>query len=299
MEFELNAYHRDIPKEELISDLRRVANELKTDYVSRSVYEKYGKFSATPFISNFGTWILTLKEAGLRTDRNKTEYKKISDIDLLDNVKYVAKYLSKKAITTSEYKEYGLYSISMILDRFESWEKVIKRTGLKQTKFVKKIEVIELLKEIERLWIILGRQPTSTDLKNGNSKFSLNTFSRRFGSWRNALKEFVKYIYSEEQDQIKIEEETLFKGKEEENTSSKHLSIKIRRTPRNINERLRFKVLKRDNFKCVYCGRSPATDSNIELHVDHIIPWSKGGETILDNLQTLCSECNLGKSNIT
>ena len=37
MEFELNAYHRDIPKEELISDLRRVANELKTDYVSRSV----------------------------------------------------------------------------------------------------------------------------------------------------------------------------------------------------------------------------------------------------------------------
>ena len=105
MEFELNAYHRDIPKEELISDLRRVANELKTDYVSRSVYEKYGKFSATPFISNFGTWILTLKEAGLRTDRNKTEYKKISDTDLLDNVKYVAEYLSKNAITTSEYKE--------------------------------------------------------------------------------------------------------------------------------------------------------------------------------------------------
>ena len=29
-------------EEELISDLRRVANELKTDYVSRSVYEKYG-----------------------------------------------------------------------------------------------------------------------------------------------------------------------------------------------------------------------------------------------------------------
>lgn len=299
MKFELNEYHRDIPKDELIADLKKVANTLNTDYISRSTYEKNGKYSSTPFISKFGTWIKALEEAELRTKRKESEYKRIPDSQILNNVKYVANYLNKESITTSDYKNYGLYSISMILDRFESWEKVIKRTGLKQTKFVKKIEVIELLKEIERLWIILGRQPTSTDLKNGNSKFSLNTFSRRFGSWRNALKEFVKYIYSEEQDQIKIEEETLFKGKEEENTSSKHLSIKIRRTPRNINERLRFKVLKRDNFKCVYCGRSPATDSNIELHVDHIIPWSKGGETILDNLQTLCSECNLGKSNIT
>ena len=37
---------------------------------------------------------------------------------------------------------------------------------------------------------------------------------------------------------------------------------------------------------------------NVELHVDHIKPWSKGGETVLENLQTLCATCNLGKSNI-
>lgn len=70
------------------------------------------------------------------------------------------------------------------------------------------------------------------------------------------------------------------------------------KTSRNINLRLRYQVLKRDNFKCVICGRSPAKDPNIELHIDHIIPWSKGGETIIDNLRTLCSDCNLGKSNI-
>jgi 5-methylcytosine-specific restriction endonuclease McrA len=34
------------------------------------------------------------------------------------------------------------------------------------------------------------------------------------------------------------------------------------------------------------------------LHIDHIVPWSKGGETALENLETLCSECNLGKSNL-
>jgi 5-methylcytosine-specific restriction endonuclease McrA len=36
----------------------------------------------------------------------------------------------------------------------------------------------------------------------------------------------------------------------------------------------------------------------ITLHVDHIKPWSKGGETVPDNLQTLCSVCNIGKNNL-
>ena len=67
-------------------------------------------------------------------------------------------------------------------------------------------------------------------------------------------------------------------------------------TSRIINDKLRYQVLKRDNFKCCACGASPAKDPSVELHIDHIIPWSKGGTTTLDNLQTLCSKCNLGKS---
>lgn len=59
-----------------------------------------------------------------------------------------------------------------------------------------------------------------------------------------------------------------------------------------IRPKLRFQVLSRDKFKCVYCG-------NIEkLEVDHVIPLSKGGKTIKENLQTLCYECNRGKGNI-
>lgn len=54
-------------------------------------------------------------------------------------------------------------------------------------------------------------------------------------------------------------------------------------------------ILKRDNFKCVICGRTPKKDG-ITLHVDHIIPVSKGGKTEPENLRTLCSICNLGKS---
>lgn len=69
-------------------------------------------------------------------------------------------------------------------------------------------------------------------------------------------------------------------------------------TTRKISDKLRYQVLKRDNFKCCACGASPAKDPTIELHIDHIIPWSKGGETTIDNLQTLCSKCNLGKSDL-
>ena len=69
------------------------------------------------------------------------------------------------------------------------------------------------------------------------------------------------------------------------------------KTKRNVSDSLRYKILKRDNFTCCACGASPAKDPSVELHVDHIIPWSKGGETTEDNLQTLCSRCNLGKSN--
>ena len=70
-----------------------------------------------------------------------------------------------------------------------------------------------------------------------------------------------------------------------------------KRKSRVISVKLRYQVLARDHFKCCACGASPAKDPSVELHVDHIIPWSKGGETAIENLQTLCSKCNIGKSN--
>ena len=69
-----------------------------------------------------------------------------------------------------------------------------------------------------------------------------------------------------------------------------------KRKSRVISDKLRYTVLKRDNFKCCACGASPAKDPSVELHIDHIVPWSKGGETSIENLQTLCSKCNIGKS---
>ena len=62
-----------------------------------------------------------------------------------------------------------------------------------------------------------------------------------------------------------------------------------------ISDSLRYDILKRDKFKCVICGAS-ASDGAL-LHVDHIIPISKGGKSTPSNLRTLCERCNIGKSN--
>jgi len=64
---------------------------------------------------------------------------------------------------------------------------------------------------------------------------------------------------------------------------------------REVRPGLRFRVFLRDRFRCVVCGGSPATHVNIELHADHILAVANGGRTVLENLQTLCQDCNLGK----
>ena len=66
--------------------------------------------------------------------------------------------------------------------------------------------------------------------------------------------------------------------------------LKYRRT--RLSSKLRYKILKRDNFKCVLCGNTAKT--NI-LEVDHIIPISRGGSNDDDNLRTSCNACNKGK----
>lgn len=61
---------------------------------------------------------------------------------------------------------------------------------------------------------------------------------------------------------------------------------------------LRYSVLKRSRGRCEACGARPS-DVN-PLHVDHIQPRSthKHLELAEGNLQVLCANCNLGKSNI-
>jgi len=86
-----------------------------------------------------------------------------------------------------------------------------------------------------------------------------------------------------QQNKLAMNEEDIIKAKE-----SAEQRIKVMPA-------MRWQVFQRDKWKCVSCGRSAAND--VILHVDHIVPRSKGGKHDLDNYQTLCHICNIGKSN--
>ena len=59
-----------------------------------------------------------------------------------------------------------------------------------------------------------------------------------------------------------------------------------------VSNEMRRKIYERDNYRCRCCGRN---QNEVDLEIDHIVPIAKGGKSTLDNLQTLCAECNKRK----
>lgn len=304
MEFKLNDYHRNIGSDELIADMIRVSNELNQEYLKIEQYSDLGKYDPSTIMRRFNGWNNALMKAGLKIMHPKNAEQRnirLNDKIILEDIARVAKDLNTLTINSMEYAKYGLYGKPIVFSRFGTWDNALQKAGLEPTKFHHKITDEELLKEIEEIWIKLGRQPTSTDIKGGISKYSLNSYSRHFGSWRKALETFVEYINSNEDENNNETVESDFKDNPDKthiSNQSELISKNHHKTKRDINLRLRFIVMQRDNFKCCMCGASPATDPSVVLHIDHIKPWSKGGETTIDNLQTLCSKCNLGKSDL-
>ena len=73
----------------------------------------------------------------------------------------------------------------------------------------------------------------------------------------------------------------------------KHLSI------RTFSDAQKRRVYEKQQHKCPYCQKSGIDTEYAfeEMEGDHIIPWSKGGRTVEDNLQMLCKKCNNDKGN--
>ncbi len=144
------------------------------------------------------------------------------------------------------------------------------------------------------LWTHYGRQPKYGELKSPPSTVGPKAYIRRWGSWRKALKAFIEYMeaipknadFSESPHEL-IEAVDAPKDESRVTIRSRYIPL-----------RARYRILKRDNFKCVICGRSPANSVGLELHIDHIEPWSKGGSNEEHNLRSLCSDCNLGKGDL-
>jgi hypothetical protein len=204
----------------------------------------------------------------------------ISDDDLLSDLRRVASEQSEEQVKQRTYMTHGRFGVTTVIRRFGSWNAAVKAAGLEMT-VERNVPDEKLFSALYDLWVSLGRQPSYSEVQKPACLFHVTTFERRFGSWRQALEAFVSYANSEEMVPPAIKESR----------------APVRRTSRSPDLRLRFKVLQRDHFRCCACGASPSVTPGILLEVDHITPWSKGGKTIIENLQTLCLACNQGKTN--
>jgi len=212
-------------------------------------------------------------------------HRNVSDEELLEDLRRVAEEIGKRSVTKDEYNEKGHYHCTTLTPRFGPWLKTLEKAGLEKTRNYN-ISHEDLFNNLFEVWTKLGRQPKRKDLTKQVSKYSAGTYENRFGGWHRALESFVKYVSAES-----INGPDKFQN-------SKLCENKKQKTSRTISWRMRFLVMRRDDFKCRLCGNSPALKPGLVLHVDHIIPWSEGGETLMGNLQTLCEKCNIGKSNL-
>jgi len=332
VKFEVHDPRQRYTDQELLDDVHRVATEIGNAPLSTRDYEARGRYKASTLTSRFGSWVEVIRRAGISI----THTTRPTSDGCLEDLRKLAHQLGTDTLTIGDYRENGgRFSVTPFMRHFGSWRNALRQAGLRvrPPRFIR-ITDVDLFENFEKVWITLGRQPRLRDFRKSLSPFSWGPYVRRFGSWRDALEAFGKYIEEEEKqpDQRESQHPNESDGPEPESNGalnpddtilpppleSSHTlgeakassSVALgdrsvrqtrepRRTPRHPSLRLTFIVMRRDRFCCKYCGQSPAKSPGVTLHVDHIVAWSQGGETHLENLQTLCEACNLGKSNLS
>ena len=109
------------------------------------------------------------------------------DEELIDDLKRVAKELDKDKITREEYTKFGKYHSTTLEKRFGGWSKTLKKAGLQET-LATNVSNEELFKNIENVWIRLGKQPRREDMNTSESKFTGSVYENRFTTWKKLLK---------------------------------------------------------------------------------------------------------------
>jgi hypothetical protein len=197
---------------------------------------------------------------------------------LKSELQRIAGLLGKATLTRTDIDAHGRVSSGLVIKRFGSLRAALQASDLRPARFMKATND-ELCSMLIELWTQtiekFGRSPYRTELKAFGFPVSGDTYVRRFGTWNKALRAAAESVSSEE-------------GKEE--TTPNHEPSSMPEGRRSLSLRKRFLVFRRDRYRCHICGQS-----GVELEVDHVVPVVRGGSDALDNLQTLCRDCNRGK----
>ncbi len=288
MKYELEPENRNCTDDALLDDIRATALRLNKKSLTKEEYDKHGRFCAATMQNRLGSWNHALERSGLVVQKRIN----IPHDELLRDLKRVAEMRGSDNVLRESYRTLGNFSDATMARTFGSWANALAAAGLNATPGWKpKAKDDELFSNMAAVWEKVGRQPKQNDFHTPISLFSADSYVRRFGSWRKALEAFVAIANGDDDQSNNVEavpQETVVVLPNQ----------RERKTSRDPSWRLRFLVNRRDRFTCRACGRSPAVEPDVILHVDHIKAWSKGGETTMENLQTLCQRCNIGKSDL-
>ena len=286
MKFELQTLE-EYSDEALLSELRRVADALNGQRLTIERFNSLARVHSTTLRYRFGSWQAALDKAGI-SEVIAPRSRVLSREEVIQALRHFAAENPGASVTRDSIAEKLGVDANNLNRRFGKWEKLLAEVGIAPVPLGRRYTDEECFENILVLWTHYGRQPHYGELKHPPSTVGPKAYVRRWSGWRAALSAFVKQVNEPSTSPI---ESTL----RETSRDNQNDAVPDTPVPRSIPLAMRYKILSRDNFRCVTCGASPAKDGSVELHVDHIHPWSRGGQNVEENLRTLCSKCNLGK----
>lgn len=297
MKFELDRLP-EYTDDALVSEVRRVANLVGAGKFTISEFSKHSKVGVTTLRRRFGGWLGALEAAGLAhlynapapAAKSRVLARSLSNDEIVTEIRRVAQLTGNGNLTADDLRQHAVIGVDAIRNRFGSLKAAFRAAGLLETAQGRRYTEEGCFENLLNVWTHYGRPPQYQEMKLPPSVVGPKAYIVRWKTWNCALKAFVDRVNQEGN------------GHSAPEASQPQAEPVPRQRPalpeedqHKIKLGLRYRVLVRDNFKCVLCGSSPATSPNCRLHVDHMIPWSKGGKTVLQNLRTLCECCNLGK----
>jgi hypothetical protein len=294
----------------LLDEIRRVAAVHAGSSLSTGTFDRLsGRVSASMIRRRFGGWREALRRAGLEqlyggrtvSEKMRTQVaRRLSNEELIGEMQRVHATLGRNVLTTVDFERHSTVTSSVaIRNRFGTWKHALDAAGIPQSEMANKNWTDEdCFENLAMVWTNLGRSPTYQEMFSPPSAIKGKAYETRFGTWRKALRAFVAWANSESENGPAEPEQSPIREPITEIIVKPVVVRRAEQDQRQVGPRLRFRVFQRDRFKCVACGRSPATDLTVVLHADHITPVSLGGKTVIENLQTLCEGCNLGKGKL-
>ena len=289
--------------EALLGELRRIAALLPAgEPLTKTALRQHSpKVSESTLRRRFGGWKEALVKAGLghlyhghpvSQKMKQQAARNLSNDDLIAELRRVYALVGKPYLTRDDFNHHSITSVEAIRIRFGSFARGLEVAGIPRSPQThRRLTDAQCFENLAAVWTHLGRAPEYREMSAPLSTIHYSRYKARWGTWRKALLAFVQWTKSES------ESGEMVSGATQTTPQSKPVTEKRRSQAdfRDVRSGLRFRVFMRDRFRCVACGRSPATHLNIELHADHRRPVADGGKTTLENLQTLCQDCNLGK----